>query len=602
MDERDRRAPGVKRVPVETVVEICGREAGQPAFEAQSVELSGRGMHVRTSHVPELDTPIVLRFVDQGREVVIEGEVAWNRETEGSGEFGIRFTALDNQGVQVLKELCGLVQAVPPADDADSPEPAPASVRPGTAVKLHIEGLGAPMKACVRDGGRRRVNVGSNLEFLKMGQTLLVEDIAQGEHRDARIDGVSVAVEPETGVPQLVVSLRYDGEEATPEPSVVDAAAPQRPAPKARGTQPQAGAVPAAAQAEPAAPAVGYSGEYYEDEYFEDDFEDDPLKVAFEKLTKRVGHVARQTSGVVRGVSHKAATAMETAIKGAGDSVTKLKAKAGHGEKPRRTAAAPRRTAPPPQTRRSAQRAAGSRHGNAEPTMTKKLRARVAAGGLAAIVGLGWFLNSEMDAPEAPAPAMKAEPIAPGPETATATPPPTPAQAPAQAAANPAPGAPVVADVPLFGPTPMATAKPEPLNALPPAEPIPVEKLGAVDDESFDDAPEEPTPRKNSAAKPFQHGRLHLPIIHRIRLDQEGEALAGTRTPTGFSVLVPERKTMENGKVIAKRDDRIVKVETKNTAQGAKITFTFRKTIPPYKVRLKQDFVEFFISAPEKKP
>jgi hypothetical protein len=56
---------------------------------------------------------------------------------------------------------------------------------------------------------------------------------------------------------------------------------------------------------------------------------------------------------------------------------------------------------------------------------------------------------------------------------------------------------------------------------------------------------------------------------------------------------------MESGKGISKRDDRIVKVDAENTPEGAVVTFRFRKQIPAYKVRLRKDFVEFFVSAPE---
>jgi len=75
----------------------------------------------------------------------------------------------------------------------------------------------------VRDTVGRRVHVGSNLEFLKVGRSIEVEDVDQGERRDAKIDSVTVAIDPQTQVPQLVVALRYAGE-ITPQPSVVDTA------------------------------------------------------------------------------------------------------------------------------------------------------------------------------------------------------------------------------------------------------------------------------------------------------------------------------------------------------------------------------------------
>ena len=46
--------------------------------------------------------------------------------------------------------------------------------------------------ARVRESGSRNVQVGSNLEFLKVGRKLEVEDLEAGGRRQAQIDGVSV--------------------------------------------------------------------------------------------------------------------------------------------------------------------------------------------------------------------------------------------------------------------------------------------------------------------------------------------------------------------------------------------------------------------------
>lgn len=54
-NQTERRATGQTRVPVQALVEICGRDVGgAPAFEAESVDVSGRGMHVRTAYLPEV--------------------------------------------------------------------------------------------------------------------------------------------------------------------------------------------------------------------------------------------------------------------------------------------------------------------------------------------------------------------------------------------------------------------------------------------------------------------------------------------------------------------------------------------------------------------
>src|SRR5687768_4467224 len=104
-DVQERRAKGASRVPIETLVEICGNEPGIPAFEAEAVDVSARGMHLRTAYLPEDGAPLVCRFEDGGREIIVEGVVAWRRQAEKGGEFGIKFTALDSRSVDALREL-----------------------------------------------------------------------------------------------------------------------------------------------------------------------------------------------------------------------------------------------------------------------------------------------------------------------------------------------------------------------------------------------------------------------------------------------------------------------------------------------------------------
>jgi hypothetical protein len=88
--------------------------------------------------------------------------------------------------------------------------------------------------------------------------------------------------------------------------------------------------------------------------------------------------------------------------------------------------------------------------------------------------------------------------------------------------------------------------------------------------------------------------------VHRLRLDGPGSSLQGTDTPSGFSVLIPGRKVMETGAQIAKRDDRILSVNVKNTPAGGQVVFRFRKDVPGHKVRLRNDYVEFFVNSEEK--
>jgi hypothetical protein len=192
----------------------------------------------------------------------------------------------------------------------------------------------------------------------------------------------------------------------------------------------------------------------------------------------------------------------------------------------------------------------------------------------------------------------------------------------AAAAATPArpPGAPVTANVPLFGPTPMATVEPAPLGPPPTAESKAVEaaELAAAkaaapegaEDEEFTDEPAGKKAKKALNGKPgkdakpedvpaWGRGRMHLPTIHRIRLDGPGAAMNAAVDPMGFTVLIPSRKFMEQGAGLAKRDSRFARVRTTNTPGGAQVRIAFNGTVPAYRVRLRRDYVELLISAKE---
>jgi hypothetical protein len=153
----------------------------------------------------------------------------------------------------------------------------------------------------------------------------------------------------------------------------------------------------------------------------------------------------------------------------------------------------------------------------------------------------------------------------------------------------------------------MQVASSEPVSDAPAAGVrLPPERRAlarAVTNESLFQA--RPAPRKKATPAPapapavteFASGRLRLPVIHRLRLDHPAQGLRGERTPTGFDVVIPGRKTLESGSAISRRDPRFAKVSTKNGADGAHVSFRFRSSVPGYKVRLRKDYVEIFISA-----
>jgi hypothetical protein len=178
------------------------------------------------------------------------------------------------------------------------------------------------------------------------------------------------------------------------------------------------------------------------------------------------------------------------------------------------------------------------------------------------------------------------------------------------------PGNGTTAEVPLFGPTPMATMEPAPLGAAfgggsdeggddkaDDKDEEAQEKAAAsaaVDDQSFGDGDTEAKKGKPGDVPPWGKGKMNDPVVHRLRLNKPGAAIQGAVSATGFTVVLPGVKIMESPKAIMDRDKRIAKVKTKNATSGAEASFQFKDGIPGYRVRLKKDYVEFLISSPER--
>jgi hypothetical protein len=204
MSSEDRRAPGATRISFDALVEVGG--ALGPTFEAQAVNVSEEGIHLRTAYLPEPGQPLTCRFdAGAGNSVLASGEVAWSLGAERGGEFGVRFTEVDAESVDALKRICGVAAQ-------------PAGVIPGSKVRLHIDGLASPMRAKIRDAHSTAVTVGSDLGFLQVGRQLELEDAQSGAKRPANIDRVAVSLDPSSNVPQLVVTLRYADADAADVP------------------------------------------------------------------------------------------------------------------------------------------------------------------------------------------------------------------------------------------------------------------------------------------------------------------------------------------------------------------------------------------------
>jgi hypothetical protein len=580
-------------------VEVCGVGGKVTPFEAESADVSGRGIRLRTAYLPDPGEPVVCRFENSGQEVIAEGIVAWCQKATRGGEFGVRFTALDARSAESLKVFCGLG----PELTVDAPttpelgEREPRRVATGSKVKLHIEGLGAPMRARVDEGHGARIAVGSTLEFLRIGRKLEMESVEDGSRREARIDGLDVTIDPTTGVPRLLVLLKTEGDETTPAPSVVDARRSERSDKSATTatTAPRTNQAAVATKSEKPEPPT------------QEDIEAQ-VEIMVGRMRRIAGRARRKVTEVSGHLGERFAPTMDRAFQ----SVRQLS---------RRTPEpARRKTAPPPTaTPTGAERKLRpqNRTSQSEVVITSRFlqpKYKRAAGAVAALGLLATVIAVAARSPEPvrstandstvlSTPVLAAQPLTNAPAPGGS----------AVAGVTQNNGS-IVAQVPLFGSTPLATLEPAPLPASGSESPdvVSARELALAkathaavapgadpsltsSEEPTETLAEEPSAKPEDVA-PWGKGKMKDPILYRIKLDEAGNAIKGTTQSKGFSVIIPGRKAMESPKGFVGKDPRFSKISAQNTSEGVKVTWLFKDEVPAYRVRLRKTSVEVLIS------
>lgn len=582
---KERRKASGQRVHFEAMVAV-GEAEGGAAFEAESVDVSSNGMRLRTAYLPKIGDRLVCRFDGPGTEVVALGEVTWANEEARGGEFGLQFVDLDAETEAALRDLCaGDEDEAQPAGEAASP--AKPKIALNARVKLHIEGLASPMKARVRDGGDKEVCVGSSLEFLKLGRQVEVEDVDVGERREGFVDSVKVEVDPQTSIPQLVVSLRFDalaiGKPASlAKPVVVDA----EPAPvtKVTGTPaskpadrkeeaPKPSKAPKAAlesKPEAASDAV--------DAAEGDSPEEDELG-APNKLRAAQDKAKEMTSKAAASIG-PAFSKIGASARGFFASVKGNLAKRRDAREEAKKASAPRRvTAPPPSGALTSEGRRVVRHDHGKedsdelppepPKRSKKGIVLGAAAGLAlvlGVVGVSKAIGGKTDEP--PALALSADA-----KKATAQ------------GVPPIPGAPATADIPLFGPTPLSTTEQVPADKAAPSN----KKADAADDGGGDDGDADD---KGELVREWGNGEVKDGKPFSVKMDGPVEGFSATEIEHGFAIVVPKHQSISSSSALVRKDKRLTAVDVENREDGAEIRMKFKGEPPAYKVKVRGDKIE----------
>jgi hypothetical protein len=530
----ERRAP---RVHFEALVAV-GEAEGDGGFDAESLDVSREGMRLRAEHLPNVGDKLLCRFDGGAGEIVVEAEVSWRSPEARGGEFGLKFLDVTPEDAEALSAMCASLGL----EEGGEGDEADVRVPRGARVRLHIEGLGSPMKARVRESGGRDVEVGSNLEFLKVGRPLELEDAEAGKRTEAYIDSVKVEVDPETRVPQLVVSLRYDKE----------------PTPKTeRSTAKGLGAVTARA-------ADGEELEVREG--------DERGGEARAKLGE-AGQKAKAVGAAALSKVGPAAAMMGEKAKGAMSSLlSAIRSKrAAPSDEPERRAGPRRVTAPPPS---GVLKADGKRlvreDGGDEMPMSeapqKKNRKALVVGGLVGLLAVAGIVGATK-LRQAPAP------VAALPQTTAV-----------------ASGDPMNANVPLFGATPMSTTETVP-TALPTAQPEAAAPKALAKADADDDG---------ELKKEWGEGSVKSPLVLKLKLDGEADGFHASSGDNGFTLEVPGRKFLGNASELAKKDKRIGSINVTNNPEGAEIVVQFKDTPPAYVARVKGERLEIALGRDKK--
>jgi hypothetical protein len=98
---------------------------------------------------------------------------------------------------------------------------------------------------------------------------------------------------------------------------------------------------------------------------------------------------------------------------------------------------------------------------------------------------------------------------------------------------------------------------------------------------------------------PFTNGPVGAhPTIIKIKMDGMIEGILGATQPTGFTVVTPNRKSMDPTNALADRDARIANVQVSNEPSGAEFAVTFKDGVPNYLVRAHGDTLELVLAGP----
>ncbi|MCB9707272.1 MAG: PilZ domain-containing protein [Myxococcales bacterium] len=212
----ERRTATDFRVPFEASIRLAHHGFDTP-LEADGLNLSGRGLKLRSQHMPEIGTWLSCRFQinPDAPAVFREGEVVWTSQKDGgAGEFGVRFAEVDEDVERWVRDLAeespdggfgqehSEVREVVP--ESDTPRLADYSM----STELYIDALRTPILTRSAHQASDLVILEQDLPFLRINTGV---SVVQDEHTALQRGRLaSVDLQMVDDMPRLTLGIVYD--------------------------------------------------------------------------------------------------------------------------------------------------------------------------------------------------------------------------------------------------------------------------------------------------------------------------------------------------------------------------------------------------------
>lgn len=131
-------------------------------------------------------------------------------------------------------------------------------------------------------------------------------------------------------------------------------------------------------------------------------------------------------------------------------------------------------------------------------------------------------------------------------------------------------------------------------GASPASEPVVADKTPSESSE----APKHSAKKVAIKVTPFTNGAVSRGNLLHLKMDGAIEKIQGAQQPTGFTVHIPGRRSLEPAAPLAARDARIGAIKVANEPGGAELSVTFKDGVPGYAVRAKGDQLEIVLASP----